>query len=73
MRQYVEDSNLAQVSDPDQITAWCREVVDANPNQLEQYRGGKTKLKGFFVGGVLKKGNANPKMIDSILVPMLDE
>ena len=72
LRQYVEDNNLAQVSDPDQITAWCREVVDANPNQLEQYRGGKTKLKGFFVGGVLKKGNANPKMIDSILVPMLD-
>jgi len=50
-------------------------VLDANPNQLEQYRAGKTKLKGFFVGACLKAsgGRANPSLVDEILQRALDQ
>jgi len=46
-----------------------------NPNQLEQYRSGKTKLKGFFVGACLResRGRANPTLTDDILMRKLEE
>jgi len=45
------------------------EVIAANPSQVEQYRGGKDKLLGFFVGAVMKasKGKANPGQLNDIL------
>ena len=45
----------------------------ANPNQLAQYRGGKDKLFGFFVGQVMKatQGKANPQLINDLLKKML--
>jgi aspartyl-tRNA(Asn)/glutamyl-tRNA(Gln) amidotransferase subunit B len=48
-------------------------VLEENPGQLEQYRGGKDKLKGFFVGAVLRAsgGRANPAMCDEILMRKL--
>ena len=74
LRAHIDANDLAQISDPGQIAAWADEVIAESPGQLEQYRGGKKKLKGFFVGGVLKKsgGRANPKLVDSILLPLLD-
>ncbi len=43
--------------------------MDGNPSQVEQYRAGKTKVFGFFVGQVMKisKGRANPKMVNEVL------
>ncbi|HDM77972.1 MAG TPA: hypothetical protein ENG51_16140, partial [Deltaproteobacteria bacterium] len=45
-----------------------------NPKQVEEYKGGKTKLLGFFVGQVMKKtqGKANPKLVNEILREKLD-
>ncbi|HEV2991789.1 MAG TPA: Asp-tRNA(Asn)/Glu-tRNA(Gln) amidotransferase GatCAB subunit B, partial [Candidatus Angelobacter sp.] len=45
------------------------EVIAANPKQLEQYRGGKATLLGFFVGQVMKasKGQASPEMVNELL------
>ena len=45
----------------------------AHPNQLEQYRGGKDKLFGFFVGQVMKatQGKANPQLLNDLLKKML--
>jgi aspartyl-tRNA(Asn)/glutamyl-tRNA(Gln) amidotransferase subunit B len=49
--------------------------MEANPTQLAQYRGGKEKLFGFFVGQVMKatQGKANPQLINDLLKKMLPE
>jgi aspartyl-tRNA(Asn)/glutamyl-tRNA(Gln) amidotransferase subunit B len=65
----VEEKGLVQVSDTGEIDRVIDEVIEANPNQLEQYRGGKETLFGFFVGQVMKasKGKANPKVVNERL------
>ena len=74
-KKLVADRGLSQISDPAEIEALVDGVLDANPGQLEQYRGGKTKLKGFFVGACLKAsgGRANPALVNKILVAKLDQ
>jgi aspartyl-tRNA(Asn)/glutamyl-tRNA(Gln) amidotransferase subunit B len=72
--QMVEAKGLAQISDAGAIAAIIDEVMAANPKELEQYRNGKTKLLGFFVGQVLKKtgGRANPKLTNQLLAQKLN-
>ena len=72
--QIVEKEGLAQVSDPGAIEAVVREVLEANPGQLADYRGGKTKLIGFFVGQCMArmKGKANPQMVNEVLLKALE-
>ena len=43
---------MVQISDPEVIGKWVDRVLEENPGQLEQFRGGKTKLQGFFAGCV---------------------
>lgn len=64
----VEEKNLVQVSDEGELQAMVAEIVAANPEQAEQYRQGKTKVMGFFVGQLMKKtkGKANPKMANEL-------
>ena len=71
----VEAEGLAQVTDSGAIEAEVRKVVDAHPEQVAQYRGGKTGLIGFFVGQVMKatQGAANPKVVNEALRRLLDE
>ena len=65
----VAEKGLVQVSDTGEIDRVIDEVMAASPNQLEQYRGGKEGLFGFFVGQVMKasKGKANPKVVNERL------
>lgn len=65
----VHERGLIQVSDTGEIDRVIDEVIAANPKQLEQYRGGKETLFGFFVGQVMKasKGKANPKIVNERL------
>jgi aspartyl-tRNA(Asn)/glutamyl-tRNA(Gln) amidotransferase subunit B len=65
----IEERGLVQVSDTGEIDSVIDEVMTASPNQLEQYRGGKETLFGFFVGQVMKasKGKANPKIVNERL------
>jgi len=65
---------LEQVKDTGAIEALVEEAIAANPQQLEQYRAGKTKLMGFFVGQVMKAsgGKANPQQVNEILKARLD-
>ena len=65
----IEEKGLVQVSDTGEIDRVIDEVMAASPNQLEQYRGGKETLFGFFVGQVMKasKGKANPKIVNERL------
>jgi aspartyl-tRNA(Asn)/glutamyl-tRNA(Gln) amidotransferase subunit B len=67
--EIVAEKGLEQVTDHDAIDKVVREVLDANPRQVEQYREGKPKLLGFFVGQVMKatRGKANPKLVNDIL------
>ena len=71
----IEEKGLKQVSDSGAIDAIIKEVMDANPEQLEGYRGGKDKLFGFFVGQVMKasKGQANPAMVNQRLKELLKD
>ncbi|KAK3586182.1 hypothetical protein CHS0354_013132 [Potamilus streckersoni] len=59
---YVERKGLRQVSDVGELEAVCRRIMADNPSQLAEYKSGKDKLFGFFVGLVMKetKGKANP-------------
>jgi aspartyl-tRNA(Asn)/glutamyl-tRNA(Gln) amidotransferase subunit B len=65
----VKDRGLKQTSDTGAIEAVIAEVLAKNPNQLEQYRGGKVALFGFFVGQTMKAmgGKANPGVVNELL------
>ncbi|GAV85687.1 GatB_Yqey domain-containing protein/GatB_N domain-containing protein [Cephalotus follicularis] len=70
----IEEKDLVQIVDPTEIEKIVDKVLLENPKQLEQYRGGKTKLQGYFVGQVMKvsKGRANPGLLNMILVEKLN-
>ena len=63
-----------QISDTGAIEAMIDEVIAANPKQVEQYRGGKKTVAAFFVGNVMRlsKGQANPVMLNELVVKKLD-
>ena len=65
----IEKLGLKQVTDTGAIEAMCDEVINANQDKVEQYKAGKDKLFGFFVGQVMKasKGSANPQAVNEIL------
>lgn len=65
----VEKRGLKQISDPGAIGAEIEKIMDGHPEQVEAYRGGNTKITGWFVGQVMKatRGQANPKMVNQIL------
>ena len=66
---------LKQVTDEGAIEAAVRAVVEAHPEQLAQFRDGKTKVRGFFVGRVMRatQGKANPQQVNAILDRLLAE
>lgn len=70
----IEEKDLIQIADPVEIGKMIDKVISENPKQLEQYRGGKTKLQGFFAGQVMKlsKGKANPGLLNKILLEKLN-
>lgn len=67
--ELVQARGLTQISDTHALTALIEEVIAANPEQLAQYRSGKTKLFGYFVGQVMKKtqGRADPQLANQLL------
>ncbi|NHA15030.1 Asp-tRNA(Asn)/Glu-tRNA(Gln) amidotransferase subunit GatB [Thioalkalivibrio sp. XN279] len=69
----IEARGLKQITDTGALEDVVREVIAANPGQLEQYRSGKDKLFGFFVGQVMKAtgGKANPALVNELLKKLL--
>jgi len=65
----VEERGLKQMSDTGALEALCDQAIADNPNQVAQYKAGKEKLLGFFVGQVMKatRGTANPAAVNEIL------
>ena len=73
-RELFERKKLIQISDPDVLEAIIDQALTANPKELEQYRNGKTKLLGFFVGQVIKQtgGRANPTLTNQLVAKKLN-
>ena len=64
----VKEKNLVQVSDETELLSLVREILSENPDQVKEFRGGKTKLMGYFVGQLMQKtkGKANPKLANKL-------
>jgi aspartyl-tRNA(Asn)/glutamyl-tRNA(Gln) amidotransferase subunit B len=73
-KKLVESKGLTQISDTGALEAAIDAVIAANPDELAKYRGGKTKLLGFFVGQVMKQtgGRADPKLTNQLLSKKLN-
>jgi aspartyl-tRNA(Asn)/glutamyl-tRNA(Gln) amidotransferase subunit B len=71
----IDEQGLVQLTDSGEIDSIIDGVLAANPQQLENYRGGKETLFGFFVGQVMKasKGKANPKVVNERLKAKLSD
>ncbi|MBZ5597557.1 MAG: Asp-tRNA(Asn)/Glu-tRNA(Gln) amidotransferase subunit GatB [Acidobacteriia bacterium] len=69
-----EKEKPQQITDTSAIEKIINEVIAANPKQLEQYRGGKKTVIGFFVGQVMKasRGQANPQLVNELLAKKLE-
>ena len=65
----IEKLGLKQVSDTGAIEAMIDEILNANQDKVAEYRSGKDKLFGFFVGQIMKvsKGSANPQAVNDLL------
>jgi len=64
----VEEKGLAQVSDEKELLGLVKEIIEANPAQAKEFKEGKTKLMGYFVGQLMQrtKGAANPKLANEL-------
>ena len=73
--EIIQGEGLEQVTDDKEIETMIDKVINNNPEQLEQYRSGKDRLFGFFVGQVMKasQGKANPKQVNDILRKKLEK
>mgnify|MGYP000849761799 FL=1 len=69
----VEEQGLVQISDESAIVAIVDAVIAANPQSVEDYRGGKEKALGFLVGQIMRetKGKANPGLVNKLLLERL--
>ncbi|MFC4601931.1 Asp-tRNA(Asn)/Glu-tRNA(Gln) amidotransferase subunit GatB [Cohnella hongkongensis] len=69
----VEEQGLVQISDEGAILAIVDAVIAANPQSVEDFRGGKEKAIGFLVGQIMKetKGKANPGLVNKLLIDRL--
>jgi aspartyl-tRNA(Asn)/glutamyl-tRNA(Gln) amidotransferase subunit B len=72
-RTQVQNKGLAQITDTSAIEDIVKEVLDSNPNQVAQFKSGNDKIKGFFVGQIMKKtqGKASPQIINQCLDKLL--
>ena len=68
-KKIVEEEGLTQQSDPKQLEKIILEMLSKNQDKVTQYKSGKEKLFGYFVGEVMKisKGKANPNLVNQIL------
>ena len=68
-KKIIEKKGLKQQSDPKELEKIINEILSKNKDKVDQYKSGKEKLFGFFVGQVMKisGGKANPQLVNEIL------
>ena len=71
----IESKGLKQITDSGEIEALVDEVIANNPQQVEQFKAGKDKVLGFFVGQIMKatQGKANPGQVNELLRKKLSD
>ncbi len=69
----IKEKGLVQISDSGALEALAQEIIDANPKEAADFKAGKTKVLGFFVGQLMKKtkGQANPQLANEIFRKLL--
>jgi len=69
----IREQGLAQISDEDALIQLAQEILAANPKEVADYKAGKTKVLGFFVGQLMKKtkGQANPQLANEVFKKLL--
>jgi len=74
-KRLVAEKGLVQISDASAINSIVEAIVERFPKEVEEFRAGKEKLLGFFVGQVMKemKGKANPKLLNELLLKRLKD
>mmetsp|Transcript_6984 Transcript_6984/g.9234 ORF Transcript_6984/g.9234 Transcript_6984/m.9234 type:complete len:554 (+) Transcript_6984:56-1717(+) len=73
--ELVSERGMEAITDPKIIEGMVREIMNTNQDKVEQYRGGKTKLAGFFLGQVMAKSGsrADPEQAQKIAMELLNE
>jgi len=73
-REKVKERGLEKMSDPDDLRPLVEEVLEAHPQEVDGYRGGKTGLLGFFTGQVMRRtrGKADPQTVQRLLREALE-
>ena len=73
--EIIRSKNIEQVSDTGILMKEAQKILEKHPKEVQDYKNGKDKLMGFFVGQVMKemKGKANPKVLNEILNKQLKE
>ena len=68
-KKIIESKGLQQKSDPKELELIIDKIMETNKDKVEQFKSGKDKLFGFFVGQVMKvsEGKANPQLVNDIL------
>ena len=74
-KEFISDKGLVQVSDTSELTKMIDQVLKENPKMVDDYKSGKDKLLGFFVGQVMKvsSGKANPQLVNNMLKEKLNK
>ncbi len=74
-REIVEAEGLQQIADTGELECLVEQAIEANPQSVEDYRGGKEKALGALVGAVMRasKGQANPRMVNELLRKKLSD
>jgi len=69
----IKEKGLVQITDEGELVKTITAIIEKNQAQVVEYRGGKEKVFGFFVGQVMKatKGKANPQLVNELLKKML--
>ncbi len=73
--ELVKERNLVQVTDASSLEPIVLQVLGDHPDEVKEYRNGRTKLLGFFMGRVMKltEGKANPKLVNELVLKALND
>jgi len=73
--EIIKNKNIEQISDEATLREISLKILDNFPKEVQDYNSGKDKLMGFFVGQIMKetKGKANPKILNKIIINLLEE
>lgn len=72
-QKIVEEKGMAQISDPEVLRPMIAEIIEGDPKTVEDYKNGKDRAVGYFVGQVMKqsKGKANPQVVNQLIMEKL--